>query len=79
MFPICDVSSLYKDLLFMFICSKVENKIPSLRIFCDSDWAGDPETRISVQGFYWILSPVFLELWFIKFDLVSQVISKLVG
>jgi hypothetical protein len=23
----------------------------NLKIFCDSDWAGDPETRISVTGF----------------------------
>jgi hypothetical protein len=23
----------------------------SLRVFCDSDWAGDSETRISVTGF----------------------------
>jgi hypothetical protein len=23
----------------------------NLKIFCDSDWAGDPETRVSVTGF----------------------------
>jgi ribonuclease HI len=23
----------------------------NLKVFCDSDWAGDPETRISVTGF----------------------------
>ena len=23
----------------------------NLNVFCDSDWAGDPETRISVTGF----------------------------
>jgi hypothetical protein len=23
----------------------------SLRVFCDTDWAGDSETRISVTGF----------------------------
>jgi hypothetical protein len=35
---------------------KVEPKINenlewNLKLFCDSDWAGDPETRISVTGF----------------------------
>ena len=35
---------------------KVQPKIDddlgwNLKIFCDSDWAGDPETRISVTGF----------------------------
>jgi hypothetical protein len=28
-----------------------ENLEWNLNIFCDSDWAGDPETRISVTGF----------------------------
>jgi hypothetical protein len=23
----------------------------NLKVFCDSDWAGDPETRVSVTGF----------------------------
>ena len=30
---------------------KIEKKNWSLKVFCDSDWAGDPETRISVTGF----------------------------
>ena len=30
---------------------KIENQNWTLKVFCDSDWAGDPETRISVTGF----------------------------
>ena len=30
---------------------KIENKNWNFKLFCDSDWAGDPETRISVTGF----------------------------
>ena len=31
---------------------RIENQLNwNLKIFCDSDWAGDPETRISVTGF----------------------------
>jgi len=30
---------------------KFDNSSWNLRVFCDSDWAGDPETRISVTGF----------------------------
>ena len=33
------------------IYPKIENKNWNLKVFCDSDWAGDPETRISVTGF----------------------------
>ena len=36
-------------------CLKIHPKFDSknwnLKVFCDSDWAGDPETRISVTGF----------------------------
>ena len=36
-------------------CLKIRPKIEdlnwNLKVFCDSDWAGDPETRISVTGF----------------------------
>jgi len=36
-------------------CLKIRPKIDdstwNLKVFCDSDWAGDPETRISVTGF----------------------------
>ena len=36
-------------------CLKISPKFNSsslnLKVFCDSDWAGDPETRISVTGF----------------------------
>jgi hypothetical protein len=31
---------------------KLDNNLGrDLKIFCDSDWAGDPETRVSVTGF----------------------------
>jgi hypothetical protein len=30
---------------------KFAEKSWNLNVFCDSDWAGDPETRISVTGF----------------------------
>ena len=30
---------------------KIAEKSWNLNVFCDSDWAGDPETRISVTGF----------------------------
>ena len=30
---------------------KIEDSSWNLKVFCDSDWAGDPETRISVTGF----------------------------
>ena len=33
------------------ICPEFPKKNWSLRVFCDSDWAGDSETRISVTGF----------------------------
>jgi hypothetical protein len=36
-------------------CLKIQPKFDdsswNLKVFCDSDWAGDPETRISVTGF----------------------------
>jgi hypothetical protein len=36
-------------------CLKISPKTDgtkwNLKVFCDSDWAGDPETRISVTGF----------------------------
>jgi hypothetical protein len=35
----------------LIIRTKIDSKNWSLKIFCDSDWAGDPETRISVTGF----------------------------
>jgi hypothetical protein len=31
---------------------KLDNNLGwDLKIFCDSDWAGDPEARVSVTGF----------------------------
>jgi hypothetical protein len=39
---------------------KIENKNWSLKVFCDSDRARDPETRISVTGFIVYLLNVLL-------------------
>jgi hypothetical protein len=33
------------------LCSKFNHMDWNLKFFCDSDWAGDPETQISVTGF----------------------------
>jgi hypothetical protein len=33
------------------LCPKFNHTDWNLKVFCDSDWAGDPETRISVTGF----------------------------
>jgi hypothetical protein len=35
----------------LIIQPKFENKNWNVNFFCDSDWDGDPETRISVTGF----------------------------
>jgi hypothetical protein len=49
-----------------FVCLQIKPKFKgknwSLRVFCDSDWAGDYETRISVTGFilYLMNVPVYL-------------------
>jgi hypothetical protein len=33
------------------LCPKFNHTDWNLKVFCDSDWAGDPETRSSVTGF----------------------------
>jgi hypothetical protein len=41
---------------------KLENNLGwYLKIFCDSNWAGDPETRVSITGFiiYLLNVPIF--------------------
>jgi hypothetical protein len=41
---------------------KLDNNLGwDLKIFCDSNWAGDPETRVSVTGFiiYLLSVPIF--------------------
>jgi hypothetical protein len=38
--------------LVLKVQPKLDNTLGwNLKIFCDSDWAGDPETRVSVTGF----------------------------
>jgi hypothetical protein len=41
-------------------CSSIAEKSWNFNVFCDSDWAGDLETRISVTGFivYLMVVPV---------------------
>jgi hypothetical protein len=33
------------------VMPKLDDFSWNLKVFCDSDWAGDPETRVSVTGF----------------------------
>jgi hypothetical protein len=45
-------SRLIPKLLVLKVQPKLDNTLGwNLKIFCDSDWAGDPETRVSVTGF----------------------------
>jgi hypothetical protein len=52
----------------------------SLRVFCDSDWAGDSETRISVTGFilYLMNVPVYWGVTLSSSDAEFVVMSEAV-
>jgi hypothetical protein len=53
-----------------------KGKIWSLRVFCDSDWAGNSETRISVTGFILYLMNVPVGVLRPKRELLFQVLKQ---
>jgi hypothetical protein len=39
------------NFFYLNFCPKFNHTDWNLKVFCDSDWAGDPDTMISVSGF----------------------------